>query len=48
MVDIETIIDIAEMEGCPKCGSQEYICDGDEMICEDCGYTCSIDELVEC
>jgi len=46
MVDIEEVIMMAEMEGCPECGSEDYECDGDEMVCNDCGYTLSVYNLL--
>ena len=47
MVDWEDVIDMAEMEGCPMCGSGNYHLEDDYMLCDDCGYKCDIDSLLD-
>lgn len=48
MVDWEDVINMAEMEGCPECGSNNYHLDDDDyMLCDDCGYSCCVENLLD-
>ena len=48
MVDWEDVIKMAEMDGCPECGSYHYHPgDGDYLECEDCGYKIDFDNLLD-